>query len=81
MAGVPVWFLRPSTVWDSSVRCNILKTVTPLDPVDILCVEDHYPPFRTIFYGFLTEPERHSTFYNYSQMWLVFKDPFGSRKG
>ena len=80
-AGIPVWFLQPSTVWDSPVRCNILKTVTPLDPVDVLCVEDHYPPFRTIFYGFSTEPERHSAFYNYSRMWLVFKDPFGSRKG
>ena len=28
-AGLPVWFLQPSTVWDSPVKCNILKIVTP----------------------------------------------------
>ena len=27
-AGLPVWFLWPSIVWDSTVRCNILETVT-----------------------------------------------------
>ena len=52
-AGLPVWFLRPSTVWDGSesVRCNVLKTVTPLNPADVLCVSEHFPPFRSIFYG------------------------------
>ena len=27
MAGLPVWFLGPSTVWDSAVRCDLLETV------------------------------------------------------
>lgn len=80
-AGLPVWFLRPSTVWDSPARCNILETVTPLDPVDVLCVSDHYPPFPPIFYGSSIDPKRHGAFYSLSRMWLVFKDPFGGPKG
>jgi hypothetical protein len=81
VAGLPVWFLRPSTVWDTPVKCNILKIVTPLDPADVLCVSENYPLFRTIFYGFSTDPKRHASFYIYSRMWLVFKDPFGGPKG
>jgi hypothetical protein len=65
-AGLPVWFLRPSTFWDSPARCNILKTVTPLDPADVLCVSEHYPPFRAIFYGSSMDPKRHDAFYNQS---------------
>jgi hypothetical protein len=80
-AGLPVWFLRPSTAWDSPVKCNILETVTPLDPADVLCLSENYPPFPTIFYGFSTDPKRHSAFYTYSRKWLVFKDPFGCPKG
>ena len=80
-AGLPVWFLQPSTTWDSSVRCKILETVIPLDPADILCVLKHYLPFPALFYGSVTDPKKHSTFYNHSQMWLVFKDPFGGLKG
>jgi hypothetical protein len=76
-AGLPVWFLRPSTVWDSPVRCNILETVTPLDPGDVLCVSEHYPPFPAIFYGSATDPKRHGACYAHSRKWLVFKDPFG----
>ena len=80
-AGLPVWFLRPSTVWDTPARCNILEIVTPLDPVDVLCVSDHYPPFSAIFYGYPINPKRHSAFYSHTRRWLVFKDPFGAPKG
>jgi hypothetical protein len=80
-AGLPVWFLRPSTNWDSPARCNILETVTPLDPADVLCVSENDPPFRTIFYGSSMDPKKHSAFYTYTRMWLVFKDPFGGPKG
>ena len=80
-AGLPVWLLRPSTVWDSPVRCNILEIVTPLNPVDVLCVSEHYPPFPAIFYGSPTDPKRHNTCYTHSRMWLTFKDPFGGSKG
>ena len=80
-AGLPVWLLRPSTTWDSPVRCNVLKTVTPLDPADVLCVSENYPPFPSIFYGSSTDPKKHGTFYTHSRMWLVFKDPFGGPKG
>lgn len=79
-AGLPIWFLRPSTFWDSPVRCNILEIVTPLDPADVLCVSDHYPPFPTIFYGPSTDPRRNESFYAQSRKWLVFKDPFGGPK-
>jgi len=80
-AGLPVWFLRPSTFWDSPVRCNILETVTPLDPADVLCVGEHYPPFPAIFYGSVTDPKRNAAFYSYSRKWLIFKDPFEGSKG
>jgi len=79
-AGLPVWFLRPSTTWDNPVRCNILEIVTPLDPADVLCLSENYPPFSAIFYGSPTDPKRHAAFYNQSRMWLVFKDPFGGPK-
>jgi len=81
VAGLPVWLLRPSTVWDSAVRCNILKIVTPLNPDDVLCVSEHYPPFPAIFDGSATDPQRHGACYAHSRMWLIFKDPFGGSKG
>ena len=81
MAGLPIWLLRPSTVWDSPTRCNILEVVTPLDPADVLCVSDNYPPFPTIFFGSPTDIKRHGAFYKHSRMWLAFKDPFGGPKG
>ena len=80
-AGLPIWLLRPSTVWDSPTRCNILEVVTPLDPADVLCVSDNYPPFPTIFFGSPTDIKRHGAFYKHSRMWLAFKDPFGGPKG
>ena len=80
-ANLPVWFLRPSTAWDSPVKCNILESVTPLDPADVLCVSEHYPPFPAVFYGSSTDPKKHNAVLSYSRMWLVFKDPFGGRKG
>ena len=55
-AGLPVWFLRPSSAWDSPMRCNILEVVTPIDPANILCISDHYPPFPAIFNGYSSDP-------------------------
>ena len=80
-AGLPVWFLRPSAVWDSPVRCNILEIVTPLNPDDVLCVSEHYPPFPSIFYGYSTDPRRHGSCYAHSRKLLIFQDPFGSSMG
>lgn len=80
VAGLPVWFLRPSTTWDSPFRCNILEIVTPLDPADILCVSDHYPPFPAIFYGSSMDPRRYDAFYVHTRTWLAFKDPFEGPK-
>jgi hypothetical protein len=80
-AGLPVWLLRPSTAWDGPTRCNILEIFTPLNPDDVLCVSDHYPPCAAIFYGSATDPKRHGAFYSHTRMWLVFKDPFGDSKG
>jgi hypothetical protein len=79
-AGLPVWFLRPTTFWDSPARCNILEIVTPLDPADLLCVMEHFPRFPEIFYGSPNDPKRYNAIYTYSRKWLVFKDPFGVPK-
>ena len=78
-AGLPIWFLRPSSDWDASVRCNILEIVTPLNPANVLCVSEHSPPFATIFHGFSTNPKKHDALNNLSQMWLVFKTHFVRR--
>ena len=75
-AGLPVWFLRPSKIWDSPVECNILEVVTPLNPTDILCLSQPSPPFFPIFRGFATDPVKHVAIHAYSRGWLVFKDPF-----
>lgn len=75
-AGLPVWFLRPSKIWDSPVKCNILEVVTPLNPADILCLSQHNPPFSPIFRGFATDPAKHGAIHAYSRGWLAFKDPF-----
>ena len=80
-AGLPVWLLRPSTVWDTPLRCNILKIVTPLDPANVLCISEHFPPFPSVFYGPSNSPKRHAAVLHHSRMWLVFKDPFGGSKG
>lgn len=80
-AGLPVWFLRPSSDWDSPMRCNILEIVTPLDPANILCVMEHYPLFPAIFWGSSADPKKHIAFLTHSRMRLVFKDPFEGPKG
>jgi hypothetical protein len=80
-AGLPVWFLRPSTAWDSSCRCNILKIVNPLNPADILCVSEHFPPFPAIYYGSANDPKKQNAIHTHSRYWLAFKDPFGGSKG
>jgi hypothetical protein len=78
-AGLPVWLLQSSTAWDSPIRCNILETVTPLNPDDVLCVSEHYPPFPSIFFGSATDLKRHGACYTYSRKWLAFKDPWASK--
>jgi hypothetical protein len=80
-AGLPVWFLRPSTFWDSPAKCNILETVTPLNPADVLCLMEHYPPLPAILYGSATDSKKHGAIHTQSRMWLAFKDPFGGPKG
>ena len=79
-AGLPVWFLRPLSDWDSPIKCNILEIVTPLDPADVLCVEEHYPTFPAIFFGSPSDPKKHSAILAHSRKRLVFKDPFGGPK-
>ena len=82
-AGLPVWLLRPSELWDTPVECNILEVVTPVNPTDALCVSPHDPPFAPIFSGPASHPNRHGAIHIYSRHWLAFKDPFdgGSSKG
>ena len=81
MAGLPVWLLQPSTDWDHPVRCNVLEVVAPLNPANVVCVSEHYPPFPTIFYGSVTDIKKHGAIYAHSRKWLVFKDPFAGSKG
>jgi hypothetical protein len=75
-AGLPVWFLRPSKIWETPVNCNILEITVPLKPADVLCVSQHDPPFAPIYRGPATDYRRHSAIHDHSRMWLVFKDPF-----
>ena len=76
MAGLPVWFLRPKTIWDSSVNCNTLKIVTAINPSNTLCIVEHDLPFPWIFRGTANDPDRHGAIHVFSWNWLVFKDPF-----
>ena len=75
-AGIPIWLLRPSKTWDSSIHCNILEVVTPVNPADTLCIVEHDPPFPRVFRGPTNHPDRHSAIHVFSRNWLVFKDPF-----
>ena len=72
-AGLPVWFLRPSSDWDNPITCNILDIFTPLDPTDVLCVMEHFPYFPAIYYGSSADPKKHIAFLTHSRMRLVFK--------
>ena len=65
-AGLPVWLLRPSELWDTPVECNILEVVTPVNPTDALCVSPHDPPFAPIFSGPASHPNRHGAIHIYS---------------
>jgi hypothetical protein len=81
-AGIPVWLIRPSKMWDSPIHCNILETITPINPADVLCIAENDPPFPRVFCGPANHPDRHGAIHVYSRTWLVFKDPFsGSSKG
>lgn len=82
-AGLPVWLLRPSNIWDTPVECNILEVVTPVNPADTLCVSPHDPPFPPVFSGSASHPNKHGAIHLYTRNWLSFKDPFegGSSKG
>jgi len=82
-AGLPVWLLRPSKLWDTPVECNILEVVTPVNPTDALCVSPHDPPFPPIYSGPASHHNRHGAIHIYSRHWLAFKDPFegGPSKG
>ena len=55
---------------------NVLAVVTPLDPVDSLCISPHEPPFPVIFRGYMNTQEKHDAIQSYSWKWLVFKGPF-----
>ena len=79
MAGLPVWLLRPSKIWDSPVECNILEIVTPLNPTDALCVSPHDPLFPPVFSGPASDPHKHGAIHLYTRNWLAFKDPFEGR--
>ena len=82
MAGLPVWLLRPSKLWDTPVQSNILDIVTPINPADTLIVSQNVPPFPVVYRGLATHPDKHSAIHMYSRTWLVFKDPFAdSSKG
>ena len=81
-AGLPVWLLRPSKLWDTPVQSNILDIVTPINPADTLIVSQNVPPFPVVYRGLATHPDKHSAIHMYSRTWLVFKDPFAdSSKG
>ena len=67
-AGLPVWFLRHSSAWDSPMRCNILEVVTPLDPANVICVSDHCPPFPAIFHGPSTDPKDIPHFWSFTNV-------------
>ena len=75
-AGLPVWLIRPSNLWDTPVQSNILDIVTPVKPVDILWISQNDPPFPVVYRGPATHPDRHAAIHIYSRTWLVFKDPF-----
>jgi hypothetical protein len=77
MAGLPIWFLQPTKVWEGPCETNIVEIVTPLNPSDVLIVSQHNPPIPPIFCGYATDPNKHAAIHSYSQTWLVFKDPFG----
>ena len=50
-AGLPIWFIQP---WKTGpFLYNVLSVVTPLDPVDSLCISPHEPPFPMIYRGYV----------------------------
>jgi hypothetical protein len=73
-AGLPVWLMHH---WKGGpFPYNVLKVVTPQDPVDSLCFSHQDPPFPVIYRGFMNTPEKHDAIHSYSRIWLAFKDPF-----
>lgn len=73
-AGLPIWFIQP---WKTGpFQHNVITVVSPLDPMDSLCISAHDPPFPVIFRGHMNTREKHEAIHGYSRKWLVFKDPF-----
>jgi hypothetical protein len=73
-AGLPIWLIQP--VSQGPFPYNVLTVVSPLDPLDSLCISPHDPPFPVIFRGCMNTREKHDSINTYSRKWLVFKDPF-----
>src|SRR6202044_2405146 len=72
-AGLPIWLIQP---WSKGpFQYNILTVVSPLEPMDSLCISPHDPPFPVIFRGYMNTREKHDAIHCYSRKWLVFKDP------
>ena len=76
-AGIPIWLIRPTKIWETPVNCNILNLVTPINPADVLCISQHDLPFLPIFHDLATDPDKHNAIHINTRTLLAFKDPFG----
>jgi hypothetical protein len=72
-AGIPVWFIRPSSSFDDQ---NIHRVVTPIAPSDVLKMDDFKPKFRTIFVGESSDAAKYTAFHTYSRSYLQYPNPF-----
>lgn len=71
-AGLPVWYLCP---WKGGpFDRNVLVVVEPT--LSDARMDDHDPPFPTIYTGLLGGPEVVDSIHQFSRTWLSHKDPF-----
>jgi hypothetical protein len=76
-ASLPVWFIQPFR--PGPFPHNILNVITSFECADFVCIDKADPPFPVIYNGPLTDHKKHNALHQFSQKWLVFKDPFQSQ--
>ena len=75
-AGIPVWLVRPVSLFSSGFQCNILEEVRVLRPSDFICLAPHNPPFEVIYSGETAVRDKQDAIIRHTREWLGFKDAF-----
>ena len=78
--GLPVWFIRQTQKIAESTGCspgpNVLRLISPRNPVNSVILADYNLPFPVIYVGHTNVAQKYACIHAYSRTWLVYQDAF-----